>query len=142
MLIFLTSFLFSLLFIKFLFFSFFVELTVSISKILSPSETLSPTLIKSFKIFPFSVLGISTLDLSLSIVIRGSFLFISSPSLISTSMTSTSLKSPMLGTFRSIFDIYYNLVGIFLSGLILYFLIASEAYFDAINCSLAKTLKP
>ena len=43
------------------------------SNILSPSETLSPTFILSDKTFPSNVDGISTLDLSLSIVINGSF---------------------------------------------------------------------
>ena len=48
---------------------------ISISKILSFSETLSPTFIFSDIIVPSSVEGISTLDLSLSIVISGSFFF-------------------------------------------------------------------
>ena len=42
--------------------------------------------------------GISRLDLSLSIVTTGSFLFILSPGLTRTSITSTCLKSPISGT--------------------------------------------
>ena len=42
----------------------------------SPSETLSPTLTSTVSIFPDSVEGISTLDLSLSIVTTGSFTLI------------------------------------------------------------------
>ena len=45
----------------------------SISKILCPSETLSPIFISNPVIIPSSKDGISTLDLSLSIVISGSF---------------------------------------------------------------------
>ena len=54
---------------------------------------------------PSSFEGISTLDLSLSIVIKGSFFFKVWPSETKTSITSTSLKSPILGTFISISDI-------------------------------------
>ena len=54
---------------------------------------------------PSSDDGISTLDLSLSIVINGSFFFIFWPFLIKTSITSTSLNSPIFGTFISFFDI-------------------------------------
>ena len=42
----------------------------------SPLETLSPTLTFTDSIFPEIVYGISTLDLSLSIVTTGSFEFI------------------------------------------------------------------
>tara|TARA_B110000305_G_scaffold153965_1_gene170618 strand:+ start:1879 stop:2091 length:213 start_codon:yes stop_codon:yes gene_type:complete len=41
--------------------------------IVSPSEILSPTLTLTNLIFPSKEAGISTLDLSLSIVISGSF---------------------------------------------------------------------
>ena len=47
---------------------------------------------------PDNVEGISTLDLSLSIVTTGSFLAIFWPSLTSNSMTSTFSKSPISGT--------------------------------------------
>ena len=74
-------------------------------KITSPSETLSPTFIFKVLIFPSKAEGISTLDLSLSIVIKGSFFFSVWPSDTKTSITSTSLKSPILGIFISISDI-------------------------------------
>ena len=76
--------------------------TVSIR---SPSLTLSHILILIFSIIPSFVEGTSTLDLSLSIVIRESFFFIVCPALTKTSMTSTSLKSPMFGTKISLEDI-------------------------------------
>ena len=63
-----------------------------------PSETLSPILTFKSLISPAAGEGISTLDLSLSIVTMGSFLLIWSPGLTKTSMTSTSLKSPISGT--------------------------------------------
>ncbi len=44
-------------------------------KIKLPFETLSPTLTSTDSILPETVDGISTLDLSLSIVITGSFIF-------------------------------------------------------------------
>ena len=56
-------------------------------------------------ILPSKFDGISTLDLSLSIVIKGSFFFNIWPSETKTSITSTSLKSPILGIFISISDI-------------------------------------
>ena len=68
----------------------------SISRIVSPSETLSPILTLILIIFPEKVDGTSTLDLSLSSVITGSPLLILSPFLTRTSMISTSLKSPIL----------------------------------------------
>ena len=69
-----------------------------IFKIKSPFETLSPTLTFIVSIMPDNVEGISTLDLSLSIVTTGSFLAIFWPSLTSNSMTSTFSKSPISGT--------------------------------------------
>ena len=63
-----------------------------------PSETLSPILTFKSLIFPSRGEGISILDLSLSIVIIGSFIFTWSPGFIKTSITSTSLKSPISGT--------------------------------------------
>ena len=54
--------------------TFFSSLDSSKVKIKSPSETLSPTLILTDLILPSTEDGISTLDLSLSIVINGSFL--------------------------------------------------------------------
>ena len=66
-----------------------ILLEVEISKIKSPFETLSPTFTLMVSILPENVDGISTLDLSLSIVIIGSFFLISCPSLTRSSMTST-----------------------------------------------------
>ena len=63
-----------------------------------PSETLSPIFTFKSLILPDAGDGISTLDLSLSIVTIGSFLLISSPGFTRTSITSTSLKSPISGT--------------------------------------------
>ena len=71
-------------------------------KIKSPSETLSPTFNLRDLTFPSKFDGISTLDLSLSIVINGSFFNISWPSFTKTSITSTSVKSPIFGTLISI----------------------------------------
>ena len=56
--------------------SSFLTSETSIVKIKSPSETLSPTFIFKFLILPSKFDGISTLDLSLSIVIRASFFLI------------------------------------------------------------------
>ncbi len=56
--------------------SFLFSPDETISKIKSPFETLSPTLTETVSILPEIVEGISTLDLSLSIVITGSFIFI------------------------------------------------------------------
>ena len=64
----------------------------------SSFETLSPTFTAIFSIFPSIVDGISTLDLSLSIVTIGSFFLTSCPSLTRSSTTSTSSNSPMSGT--------------------------------------------
>ena len=55
-----------------------------------PSETLSPTLTFRSLISPSDGDGISTLDLSLSIVTTGSFFFILSPGFTRISITSTS----------------------------------------------------
>jgi len=54
----------------------FISFSLSISIILSPSDTLSPILTFKEIMVPSSEDGISTLDLSLSIVISGSFFFI------------------------------------------------------------------
>ena len=78
------------------------ELGVNIK---SPSETLSPTLILTDLTFPLKEAGISTLDLSLSIVISGSFLETDWPLETNTSITSTSLNSPIFGTLISLSDI-------------------------------------
>ena len=64
----------------------------------SPFETLSPILISIFSTLPSIVDGISTLDLSLSIVTIGSFFFISCPSFTRSSITSTFSNSPISGT--------------------------------------------
>ena len=74
---------------------------ISKINIKSPSETLSPTFIFKDLTFPSKFDGISTLDLSLSIVINASFFLSISPSETKTSITSTSLKSPIFGTFIS-----------------------------------------
>src|SRR5437867_1079139 len=63
-----------------------------------PSETLSPTLTFSSAIVPPTGDGTSIVALSDSTVINGSSGFTASPTLTSTSMTGTSLKSPMSGT--------------------------------------------
>ena len=55
--------------------SFLTSEELSIVKIKSPSETLSPTFVFKVLILPSKFEGISTLDLSLSIVIKGSFFF-------------------------------------------------------------------
>ena len=85
--------------------------TLIIFKIKSPLETLSPTFTEIVSILPENVDGISTLDLSLSIVTTGSFFYISCPSLTSNSITSTFSKSPMSGTnnFLVIIFMFYTL---------------------------------
>ena len=75
------------------------------SNIMLPSETLSPTLTFTDLIFPLNVDGISTLDLSLSIVINGSFFKIDCPIETKTSITSTFSNSPISGTFTILSDI-------------------------------------
>ena len=121
--------------------TFFSSLDSSKVKIKSPSETLSPTLILTDLILPSTEDGISTLDLSLSIVINGSFLDNDWPFETNTSITSTFLNSPIFGTLI-LYQSSYSFVGIGLLPSILYFFIASFAYFEAINCSFAKTLNP
>ena len=113
------------------------SLTVSIR---SPSLTLSPILILIFSIIPSDVEGTSTLDLSLSIVIKESFFLIFCPALTRTSMTSTSLKSPMFGTKISLGHFIISLETLFLY-LFCIFLIAFSACLDAINCSFANALR-
>src|SRR5439155_691277 len=63
-----------------------------------PSETLSPTLTFSSAIVPPTGDGTSIVALSDSSVTSGVSVLIASPTLTSTSMTGTSLKSPMSGT--------------------------------------------
>src|SRR5687767_15867613 len=67
-----------------------------------PFETLSPTLTTSLATFPAVGDGISMVALSDSSVMSDCSLLIESPGLTSTSMTSTSLKSPMSGTLTSV----------------------------------------
>ena len=55
--------------------SFLFSAEEAIFKIKSPFETLSPIFTSTFSILPARVEGISTLDLSLSIVITGSLMF-------------------------------------------------------------------
>ena len=85
-------------------FSFVADVSSKIN-IKSPSEILSPTFIFKDLILPSKLDGISTLDLSLSIVIIGSFFWRIWPSETRTSITSTSLKSPIFGTLISVSDI-------------------------------------
>src|SRR5210317_755909 len=68
----------------------------------SPVETVSPTLIVSFSITPFSGDGISRDALSVSIVTRPPSCSTVSPAPTRTSMTSTFSKSPRSGTTMSI----------------------------------------
>ena len=91
----------------FSFSSSFLFVCGSLSKIniKSPSETLSPTFNFKDLTLPSKLDGISTLDLSLSIVISGSLVFIVCPSETKTSITSTSLNSPIFGTLISISNI-------------------------------------
>ena len=67
-----------------------------------PCETLSPSLTFSSLTTPASGDGTSIVALSDSSVISESSFLTLSPGLTSTSMTGTSLKSPMSGTFTSI----------------------------------------
>ena len=71
-----------------------------ISTSLSPFDTLSPTFTKIFETSPSSVLGTSTLDLSLSRVTIESFFWIFWPSFTRTSMTVsyTHLTLPTTGS--------------------------------------------
>src|SRR5205823_5078302 len=66
-----------------------------------PSATLSPSLTSSSFTIPACDDGISIDALSLSTVMSDCSCFTASPGLTSNSMTSTSLKSPMSGTFTS-----------------------------------------
>ena len=66
---------FSTVFLSFSFFETSIWLPSTVAKIL-PSETLSPILTFKSLILPVKVEGISTLDLSLSIVTIVSFIFI------------------------------------------------------------------
>src|SRR5690348_8058431 len=75
---------------------------VSSSAMTLPWETLSPTLTRSSLMTPASDDGISIVALSDSSVIREASFATRSPGLTSTSMTSTSLKPPMSGTFTAI----------------------------------------
>ncbi len=63
-----------------------------------PCETLSPTLIRTSFTTPAPGDGISIVALSDSSVTSDCSFATASPGLTSTSMTSTSLKSPMSGT--------------------------------------------
>jgi hypothetical protein len=75
----------------------------SVSSISSaePSLTLSPSLIRISRTTPAADDGISIEALSLSTVTSDCSAFTRSPGLTSSSMTSTSLKSPMSGTLTS-----------------------------------------
>src|SRR5215218_1555566 len=66
-----------------------------------PSPTRSPTLTSSFSTVPWRGAGTSIVALSLSSVTSGSSALIAAPSATWTSMTGTSLKSPMSGTRTS-----------------------------------------
>ena len=67
-----------------------------------PSEILSPNFTRISTILPAILAGISIEALSDSTVIRLCSTTISSPAFTKTSIISTSLKSPMSGTFNSI----------------------------------------
>src|SRR5258708_3617977 len=67
-----------------------------------PCDTLSPTLTRTSFTMPACVEGTSIVALSLSSVTSASSLPMVSPGLTSSSMTGTSLKSPMSGTLISI----------------------------------------
>ena len=67
----------------------------------SPWDTRSPTLILNPATVPAAGDGISIVALSDSSVTSGSSGFTTSPGFTSTSITGTSLKSPMSGTFTS-----------------------------------------
>ena len=98
-----------------------------------PSEILSPSLTRSSLTTPACDDGISIDALSLSTVTSDCSAFTVSPGLTSISMTSTSLKSPMSGTFTSTRAMFVSprcssaqaYSGLMLSVSILYFLIAS-----------------
>src|SRR5437762_579064 len=79
-----------------------LDVPVESVRISEPSETLSPTLTLSARTVPASGAGTSIVALSDSSVTSGSSGLTRSPALISTSITGTSLKSPMSGTFTSI----------------------------------------
>ena len=72
------------------------------TKIVAPSETLSPTFTLTSCTTPSLSAGTSIEAFSLSSVISESFFLTRSPGLTKTSMTGTSLKSPMSGTRTSI----------------------------------------
>ena len=76
----------------------------------SPLETLSPTFTEIDSISPEIVEGISTLDLSLSMVTIGSLTFIWSPCLTNNSITSTFSKSPISGTNNFSLILFYQLI--------------------------------
>jgi hypothetical protein len=67
-----------------------------------PSPTLSPSLTRTSLTVPAAGEGTSIVALSDSSVTRESSAFTASPGLTNTSMTGTSLKSPMSGTLTSI----------------------------------------
>jgi len=86
-------------------------LTVAAASIISntePSLTLSPTPTFISLITPAAVDGISIDALSLSTVTSDCSILIVSPGLTSTSMISTSLKSPMSGTLTSTAAILFS----------------------------------
>jgi len=75
---------------------------LSILRIKEPCETLSPSLITSSFTTPASGAGISIVALSDSNEMSDCSFVTESPGFTSISITSTSLKSPMSGTFTSI----------------------------------------
>src|SRR5690606_4026572 len=72
--------------------------SVSMSAMREPSETRSPTETSTDSIRPAAVAGTSIAAFSVSSVMSGSSTLTRSPGLTWTSMTSTSVKSPMSGT--------------------------------------------
>ena len=90
-----------------------------------PLDTLSPTLTFSSFTTPAPGDGISIVALSDSSVMSDCSFVTASPGLTSTSMTSTSLKSPMSGND----NLAHTVVGSAFSGSMPYFLIASATVF-------------
>ena len=93
-----------------------------------PSDTLSPTLMRTSFTTPADGEGISIVALSLSSVTSDCSGATVSPGLTRISMTSTLLKSPMSGTSTSCIapiDSPYTVAGFGFAGSMPYFLIAS-----------------
>ncbi len=86
-----------------------VVATASTRAITEPSDTRSPSCTFTSRMRPAVGAGTSMVALSDSRVTRASSTWTVSPALTSSSMTGTSLKSPMSGTFTSIRSISVSL---------------------------------